>query len=632
MKKIFLILMTPALLLENAPVFSAVSVERDVILKIDGQDITGDYNLITDTPNAIFRKGIRFGFTGTDSGDLSTSFEDSNSGTREHVLSATLSPNFSGNTTFHFKSLVPTIQTVPFKSDTTPSPLFLAAKSSNPIPLELSVSTVDFRGLPDGGTQNFALATPDLDFSPLASLNLSNKAPLNSSSTDPGDFVPPSDSINFAFGSPFKIFAYFHPSSQISLFNNSLTEIFIQGIREDSVALKTEFSDQNIADANDAQTSFSTGHYSTTSTISPKASGPLEDLAFALTSFVSYVLNDGESDKKITIPGGSLGAKNLIDIPSGVTESDIYGFSDAEVEAILIGADIEGDVCYKSSVGIYNRDGASQAVDSINFQTQNCDNNLDISDRMHQNALVITKGRTPITAPTILLSSDLDETSDKVLYFRNTNVTIGNTGTKTQVNGIKTIIIENGNLLILGDLIYAGTDDSLGIILINDDQTQDFPATGNIFVHADTQYISASAYADGGLISTNTTNATAVNISSMDAIANDHYKDQFKKQLIWIGTPNVKKTLGGFVFKDLNTDYYTPWGTSNDAYVARRYDLHFLRRYNPWGADGQTYCAKQNTGDPCDANNHATVIRTDEKAGASGITPSGFSTEGTLSR
>lgn len=610
-----------ALVLVTQGAHAAVSVEREVYLSINGQDTTGDYDLMVPNPEDKFLDGVRFDFiSGEDQADISTQHKNISS-TSIHQLDGKFSPVSNGQLSFFLKSLIPSIKNIPLQADAVPSDLYVAMPAPQVVPLEMNIEMVDFKGNPSGVFQATNLNTTALDFQPITTLPLSNYAPAGSTNTDPGTFVAPSDPINFALGAAFDIYAFLSEIGLADIFAKNSTDVTIQAVRSTQSALSIGFINENIADKNNALAAFNGGQYAVNSTVYAKHTGVQNDVPFGLASFVKYELNDGAQNKKITTPGGSLGLSTLLDPADPTDLSGGYGYHGGSVQAIMIGADIEGSACHKETSGLYSTAASSQNIA--------CEDELDLSNTTISGSEII-RNLSP-SIDTELTTADLDITSDDVIYFKNTNVTLGNTsGNDILIEGVKTIIIEDGNLLILKNIKYKDNQSSLGIILLNSNQSGSIPNVGNVFIHKEVQQVSANLYADGGLLSTRTVNDSALSISENDSLTSEQYEAIYDKQLIWTGNPNAQKTLGGFIFNNAGTNYDMPWGSTNSGVVARRYDLHFLRRYSPIGANGTAYCA-QSSG-ACDTNQHATVIRPDNRLNNPALTPPGFSTTGLLDR
>lgn len=595
--------------------------DRDVYLYIDGQDTTGHYDLMIPRPEDRFLDGIRFDFiSGVDGTDLSTQYENI-SGNSLHRINGTFSTENQGTLSFFLKSLVPSIKNIPLKADSVPADLYVPIPSPQHVPLTMHVEMVDFTGTPIGSYQQTAIHTPDLDFQPISTLPLSNYSPTNHQSNSPGTFVPPSDPINFSLGASFNIYAFLSEIGLADIFGKNSTQITIQSIRSAHAALSIGFINENIADKNHAKANFHEGSYSINSTVYAKHNGVQSDVPFGLASFITYTLNDGMESKQITTPGGSLGLATMLDPSNPNDLNKAYGYHGGSVQAITIGADIEGSTCHTNSTGLYTTNASNQNI--------NCARD-DLHNSTYIHGQEIIRNLTP-SLDTQLTTDDLDHSSPEVLYFKNTHVTIGDASAQdVLINGVKTIVIEDGNLLILDNIKYQNDQSSLGIILINNDQSKTIPDTGNVFIHKLVQQVSAYLYADGGLLSTQVINDSALDVSENDAFTSEEYESIYDRQLIWTGIPNAKKTLGGFIFNNAGADYETPWGNTNTAAVARRYDLHFLRRYSPLGPNGSHNCAQINGA--CDANSHAMVVRTDNRLMIRTLTPPGFSTDESLSR
>jgi hypothetical protein len=147
-------------------------------------------------------------------------------------------------------------------------------------------------------------------------------------------------------------------------------------------------------------------------------------------------------------------------------------------------------------------------------------------------------------------------------------------------------------------------------------------------------------YADGGLMTNDTTPP------DVDSSINAEVHDDLYTQLLLTGTLFSQNTLGGSMILPPE-GYFLPWGRTDEMTDARKYDLHYVRRYQPTLLDGDGNPTIDNTancaplmGDidllpiedvsECDTNENAFVIRIDRKASVA--PPPGFESTGAIVR
>ncbi len=270
----------------------------------------------------------------------------------------------------------------------------------------------------------------------------------------------------------------------------------------------------------------------------------------------------------------------------------------------IVGADIEGAILGGKNIVI-------NKGTSFNLTNIGSSNQIDIREAITTSAYDIIRGLTSKQYTLPLNGIDFTTNNEKVLYYKN-QPTINLSG---EIKGIGTIVIEDGNLLISKDLVYANSgENSLGIILINTDvKNRD---NGNIFIDNDVHRIVGTYFSDGSLASTTVSNPTI----------NDPVPDNFdlEKQLILNGTILTRNTLGGSKMQP----YQTPWGETDSPELAQKYDLHFLRRYSGEGLPDCTTSRVDSL--QCDSNNHAFIIRPDSKV--TSYPPPGFTKFNTISQ
>jgi len=106
------------------------------------------------------------------------------------------------------------------------------------------------------------------------------------------------------------------------------------------------------------------------------------------------------------------------------------------------------------------------------------------------------------------------------------------------------LVIKNGNLIVEGSYTYGDSLDSFGLILIND-EIEEAPATGNVFVKDSVIEIVGTIFAEGSLLTipsaliiTNDGDADISDVSNGHTNANE-------TQLLFRGTLLTHNTLGG---------------------------------------------------------------------------------------
>ena len=343
----------------------------------------------------------------------------------------------------------------------------------------------------------------------------------------------------------------------------------------------------------------------------------------ALGSKIRHSFVEEGITKTVLYPGGNLGSFiGPEEAFPGVTlpDSSLPGGQAGTATALLIGADIEGKILTNSDIRLV--DAASTELVNLGGVSV-----PDVREDVLRNATVLTRGLAPLNAEgsNINFNPNTGFTGGDVAYFKDTTVTL-TTGSNPMIfaGGIKTIVIEDGNLFIPNDLQYSSFDDSLGIIMVN---TQaEAVETGNIFVKNTVQRLVGTYYADGALLSTD----AITNPRLTDTIANreltnvDDPAAPLGLQLLLEGTLLTRNTLGGALLDPPRTAFAPT--TQAEAIV---YDLHFVRRYVPPN-DPVTFellpdsangsCVK--VAGACDLNKHSFVVRTDGRAQS--LTPPGF--------
>jgi len=335
-----------------------------------------------------------------------------------------------------------------------------------------------------------------------------------------------------------------------------------------------------------------------------------------------FLENEAGNEKTRTViyPGGVLGmsvgnenfpgAGGCIGCPNG-----------GNVSGSAIGADIEGYILTDSIV-------SSQT--DYSFVNLGSVVGNDIREAITKNAYKLIRGISPENSTSSVSLNGIDFSEKTVRYF--SGKTVGETISVTlsgTVSGVGTIVIEDGNLLISGNLKYpsSGTN-SLGVILINSTSKApnlgEIAEKGNIFVKTSVQKISGTFFADGSFLSGNST------------VFSKPTDSELKKQLLLSGTIFTKNTFGG----SLANPPFDAWGQREVSEEnAKKFDLHFIRRYAPVD-DPSTptidesedeynpNCVKI-TPTKCDENTHSFIVRPDGKV--RDLPPPGFSQDGRVS-
>ncbi|MFH0833832.1 MAG: hypothetical protein V2A63_00370, partial [Patescibacteria group bacterium] len=159
---------------------------------------------------------------------------------------------------------------------------------------------------------------------------------------------------------------------------------------------------------------------------------------------------------------------------------------------------------------------------------------------------------------------------DSILFFKGADLTLDLTdGMLPQ--GVRTIVVVDGNLRIKSNLRYADADSSFGIIVLD----------GNIYVYPDVTDVSGAVYAEGSVISVNAQGVFGEDLSSTcdgtRGFCDRSY--ELRNQLYWKGLLATANTIGG----SDKTSYECPSGvaTCPSRDLARVYDLAYLRTYHP---------------------------------------------------
>jgi hypothetical protein len=318
----------------------------------------------------------------------------------------------------------------------------------------------------------------------------------------------------------------------------------------------------------------------------------------------------------LTYPGGNLGTEvDAVSVLDPFPTGDLIGASSTPFSGSIIGADIEGQLAAGTEIKVYDD---SLAVDVGGISS------ADIREEIYSAAFSLVRGTAPIEGNVNFESIEDVDFNNNVAYFKGGTVTIGAVaGQNTLVEGVNTIVIEDGNLVLLENWRYGSNNDSLGLILINNNSliTEAAPATGHVFIHNTLQHIVGTYFMDGGFITTDKVTPTLASpIDDVTKRDSSLSGAPFAKQLIFEGTFIGNNTLGGSFYA---SSYRTPWKNlaATERQEALKFDLHFIRRYTP-SITGDSNCSINFLTAACDSNNYAFVIRQDGRAQL--LPPPGF--------
>ena len=577
----------------------------DAIITIYGQNTDGTYNTtLSASAYTAFKNGLRFK-NGTISGT-------------NHTLTQTLfiSPT-TGERLLAMKALVPSLKIL---SPTVAGQTWYAA-IQDPKNITLNFEILDVG--PKGQLLTSTKTKSDshlFNFHPWVNLTLHDKTNGNTSAK-----------VQFNFGALSKIYAWATSTKPLPPLGNKneLVGYLNPGSNPLNPLFKFENEDINSWFQIPSFATETGGKQATVKThiVSNSEAAVPNDQPLGFASIVDYIYREDGINREIVYPGGSLGSIfSSITPPSGSTINDIIGLNTVDTKAIVIGADIEGDIL-SSGKGITQLDSAFLGGGVGTYKKESRiiaeDTYTDLRETITRKAYELIRNKDKEANTTL---DNINFTNKKVLYY-NGNLTL-NGGI---IDGVGTIIIEDGNLIINGDLTYRNTTDSLGVILINSKQEAK-PETGNIFITPIPSKIVGTYFADGSVLSTRDIPSPTVNVSK--AILLEERDLDFKKQLVLNGTIFTRNTLGGSML----TIKQTPWNDGQNPLdpapldEATLYDLHFIRRYNPPrdGATGDivadsanSLCTKKSSSSTdCDPNRHAFVIRPDQKVKL--LPPPGF--------
>ena len=336
-------------------------------------------------------------------------------------------------------------------------------------------------------------------------------------------------------------------------------------------------------------------------------------LSVAFSSQISIPVPENGATRNVRIPGPNFGnqvGSNFL----FVNDARNFDIDETNIEGFTIGANISGNILTSGNSAIQTD---SSAIDLGSIEV------LDIREEITQNAYQLIRGRAPDSESTTLRNRTSDLADDaEILYYKDGTVILGSLTSETQISGVKTIVLEDANLLIVGDLAYQNPTDSLGIILINSEAGSK-PETGNVFIYKNVQKLVGTYYADGSLTSTEN-NGGSVHPKMSDALDRESSDTPLVKQLLLEGTLLTKNTLGGSLLGE--GALRNPWGPENsgdylaDLAESQKYDLHFIRRYYPkFEADGTTFTSETLdncvliSGDQCDPDASSFLIRPDNR-------------------
>jgi len=343
----------------------------------------------------------------------------------------------------------------------------------------------------------------------------------------------------------------------------------------------------------------------TVSLIQPE--GIIADTAFRLKPLVTYLQKIKGENALVRYPATIMQGKALDLLPA--------------FQPLLLRASIEGKLVTENvPTSSYNLILSDD--DKILFS--------DFRRRASRNFISLIRGQAPSTETTFNVNTGFGNSD--VAYFKGVTLDLTGEGNLTEPivfdQGVKTIIVEDGNLLLSRDLIYKTVEDSLGIIVINSRPND--PDRGHVFVNSEVQKMVGTYFLDGTLVSTEKFAQPIVSdvIQSRETTPNQDLQAPLGKQLILEGTLVSRNTLGG---ADLNPAQ-GPNGQKVQRELALIYDLNYLRRYEPLFslegdrlADGENeYCYKPDT-ELCYPNSAPFVIRYDARVQE--LIPPGFEEE-----
>lgn len=220
--------------------------------------------------------------------------------------------------------------------------------------------------------------------------------------------------------------------------------------------------------------------------------------------------------------------------------------------------------------------------------------------------------------------------SGSILYFYGADVILEDSTLSALrlSGGAKTILIKGGNLKVRSNLAYGSKSDSLGVILLKDDNHNDNPLDdgGNLFIDPDVTNISLLLYAEGSVISVNKADVyedySGTDCPSDGTSGFCDRSRELRNQLYWQGSLVSQNTIGG---SDADSPF-CPTQVSNSAcvsrYFAQVFDLNYIRTFHALSG-GQRAGGLNSLGIDTDlllpnppdgvANNHAFIIKYDSR-------------------
>lgn len=335
--------------------------------------------------------------------------------------------------------------------------------------------------------------------------------------------------------------------------------------------------------------------------------GVITQTQFHLKPLVTYLQKIKGENALVRYPASILQGKSFDILPP--------------FEPLLLSASIEGKLITEN-----------EPTSSLNLVLS--DNNKilfgDWRRRASRNFISLIRGQSPSAESAFNIHNGFG--NNDVAYFKGVTLTLTGEGLNNDPlifdQGVKTIIVEDGNILINRDLIYKTVEDSLGIIVINSRPND--PDRGHVFINNQVQKIVGSYFLDGTLMSTQKLAQPLVTdlIADRESTPNQNAKAPLGQQLLLEGTLVSRNTLGG---ADLNPAL-GPNGQKVQRELALIYDLNYLRRYEPLfnlegervGDSENDYCFKPDDLN-CYPNAAPFIIRYDGRVQA--LTPPGFDDE-----
>ena len=589
------------------------------------QNTDGNYNLLADTTDqnisaqTAFRNGLRFASTESDFEDFDS--EQKHTETFETATGTISSPGTGKTENIKISSLVPTIEVCAsndlenFADGRARNTGFLAKNKSRTTTLYFDSPPVLTNGqIDEAGTPVNMFFDPTFNFGIWAKAGISDNSG--------GD---PSQEFNILLDEEKEIYVQNSTGNTSSLPTNFQVYLYGQAPEDTKFDAEELGKNGNVASGNlDGKgIDFSNSDPSSVAekSINTHLRGigdvELSHLQTAFTSQVKIQIAENDSVRNIIYPGGNFG--NQVGKHAGEQTlfscADGYVIDDTEIKGFTIGANISGNILTSGTSAIQNDE--STAVDLGGIEVK------DIREETTTNAYEIIRGMDPTELNERIEIADFSSGKD-VIYYSGGTVQLGEASETFTFSGVKTIVIEDGNLLIAGDMEYNSPTDSLGVILINSNIGEK-PETGNIFINKDVKKFVGTYFADGSLTSTTKMGTYIADIPQMsdvidrDAAGNENV---LNKQLLLEGTLFTKNTLGGAMLGEGNLR--NPWGEEPILDEAQKYDLHFVRRYSPLlfsEDEKEDYCVI--SGEECDPEGSSFLIRPDNRVQF--FPPPGFS-------